>query len=73
MVNPVQGPTAVSANDPADQQAKPPVPPDRAERFSKAMIAAALRPPMVNLTDTGPEDDAEPQVIPMKAPVITKV
>jgi len=71
VVDPVQKTAPVSADNPNGQNVAPPVPPGRVERFSKAMIAAALRPPMVNLADNGPEDDTDPHVIPMKAPVIT--
>lgn len=46
---------------------------DRKARFASAMIAAAMRPPMINLAGAngGPDEpDPDPAPIPMRAPII---
>jgi hypothetical protein len=77
MVNPVQpanpaSASAVSGKAAADQNPDQPVSADRMDRFRSAMIAAALRQPMVSLAGANgePEDDHDPPAIPMKAPVL---
>jgi len=79
MVEPVQRPFAAhaardAAQDAANQRVNHHATTmDRAEKFSKSMIAAALRQPMVSLAGANgePEDDHDPPPIPMKAPIIT--
>jgi hypothetical protein len=77
MVNPVQpvnpaSASAVSGNEAADQNPNQPVSADRMDRFRSAMIAAALRQPMLSLAGANgePEDDHDPPPIPMKAPIL---
>jgi hypothetical protein len=77
MVNPVQpanpaSANAVSGNEAADPNPNQPVGADRVDRFRSAMIAAALRQPMVSLAGANgePADDHAPPPIPMKAPVL---
>jgi hypothetical protein len=75
MVEPVQRPAATqAAQDATDQRVDhPTTTASRAEKFSKAMIAAALRQPMISLAGANgePEDDNDPAPIPMRAPIIT--
>lgn len=60
----------------APAQAYPPVSAERQEKFSKAMVAAALQPPQVSLTGAngdGDDDHVDPPTIPMKAPVLPPI
>lgn len=55
-------------------QAYPPVSAERQEKFSKAMVAAALQPPQVSLAGANGDDDhVDPPTIPMKAPVLPPI
>ena len=73
MIDRVQPPQPVSStNQTADQQPEQPPSADRMAKFRSAMIAAALRQPMVSLGGANgePEDEHDPAPIPMKAPVL---
>ena len=75
MVNPVQPANPASAKAASGNEAADPNQPvgaDRMDRFRSAMIAAALRQPMISLAGANgePEDDHDPPPIPMKAPIL---
>ena len=73
MIDRVQPPEPVqTTGQAADQRPEEPPSPDRMAKFRSAMIAAALRQPMVSLGGANgePDDDHDPAPIPMKAPVM---
>jgi hypothetical protein len=73
MIDPVSDPPPCTPNTPAADSpaAQSQVSPDRISRFHDSLVAASLRPPMIDLFAC--DDDAEQSALelPIRAPAVT--